>query len=197
MRAADLHPALPEGVMQHWKNSGYSDDWIITQAHTLRRLHTLRAAATQVYCPQCLPTAYACMPAQVAVRSGRRVVNPPWALFLNVVDIVSVGRFYNFMQAQRVQAHPTSSANLLGHRPRSAPRASSRRLAAAWLGAHGERGRATGRPATASLGARARRLHSRRAHRSLSTQAEAALRAGHLRAERWRGRGRLLRHQPT
>jgi hypothetical protein len=49
MRAADLHPALPEGVMQHWKNSGYSDDWIITQAHTLRRLHTLRAAATQVY----------------------------------------------------------------------------------------------------------------------------------------------------
>ena len=67
MRAADLHPALPDGVMQHWKNSGYSDDWIITQ---------------------------------VAVRSGRRVVNPPWALFLNVVDIVSVGRFYNFMQRQ-------------------------------------------------------------------------------------------------
>ena len=72
------------------------------------------------------------MPAQVAVRSGRRVVNPPWALFLNVVDIVSVGRFYNFMQAQRVQAHPTSSANLLGHRPRSAPRASSRRLWRLW-----------------------------------------------------------------
>ena len=55
------------------------------------------------------------MPIQVAVRSGRRVVNPPWALFLNVVDIVSVGRFYNFMQPQRAQT------NLFGTAPRSAP----------------------------------------------------------------------------
>lgn len=35
MRAADLHPALPDGVMHHWRNSGYSDDWIITQVHPL------------------------------------------------------------------------------------------------------------------------------------------------------------------
>ena len=54
MRAADLHPALPDGVMHHWRNSGYSDDWIITQAHSLgcctpkQRLYPL-AAATQVY----------------------------------------------------------------------------------------------------------------------------------------------------
>merc|ERR1719183_1402589 len=67
MRRADLGSDVPDGVMHHWRNSGYSDDWIITQ---------------------------------VARRSGRRVVNPPWALFLNVVDISTIPRFYNFMQRQ-------------------------------------------------------------------------------------------------
>ena len=50
----------------------------------------------------------------MAVRSGRRVVNPPWALFLNVVDIVSVGRFYNFMQPQRAQTTTSLAPAALG-----------------------------------------------------------------------------------
>lgn len=31
MRRADLRGDIPDGVMWHWKNGGYSDDWIITQ----------------------------------------------------------------------------------------------------------------------------------------------------------------------
>jgi hypothetical protein len=31
MRRADLLDSAPDGVMQHWKDDGYSDDWIITQ----------------------------------------------------------------------------------------------------------------------------------------------------------------------
>jgi len=31
MRRKDLMGSVPDGVMQHWKNDGYSDDWIITQ----------------------------------------------------------------------------------------------------------------------------------------------------------------------
>jgi len=31
MRRKDLLAETPDGVMQHWKNNGYSDDWIITQ----------------------------------------------------------------------------------------------------------------------------------------------------------------------
>ena len=38
MRRADLLESVPGGVMQHWKNDGYSDDWIITQvAHRQKR----------------------------------------------------------------------------------------------------------------------------------------------------------------
>ena len=67
MRRADLLESVPGGVMSHWKNYGYSDDWIITQ---------------------------------VAKRTGKRIINPPWALFLNLVDINTFKRLYNFMQRQ-------------------------------------------------------------------------------------------------
>lgn len=37
---------------------------------------------------------------QVAKRTGKRIINPPWALFLNLVDINTFKRLYNFMQRQ-------------------------------------------------------------------------------------------------
>ena len=46
MRRADLLESVPDGVMYHWKNDGYSDDWIITQ---VARRHRRRIAN-----PQCL-----------------------------------------------------------------------------------------------------------------------------------------------
>ena len=46
MRRADLLESVPDGVMYHWKNDGYSDDWIITQ---VARRHRKRIAN-----PQCL-----------------------------------------------------------------------------------------------------------------------------------------------
>lgn len=47
MRAADLRASVPDGVMHHWKNSGYSDDWIITQAQPLSRQRPSTPTAPQ------------------------------------------------------------------------------------------------------------------------------------------------------
>ena len=35
MRRAELLGSVPGGVMTHWKNCGYSDDWLIS--HVARR----------------------------------------------------------------------------------------------------------------------------------------------------------------